>query len=220
MHILAIKTAKLNTVSNLLKSVPNILTASRIVFALAYLVVLLLVDRQALGRDDAQDLLLWRECVHAETQKLFWAFVMFVIAGITDVIDGPLARAMSVTSSFGRTFDPFVDKILIGGGFVVFALFPYTIAGVAWWMVGVVLLREVLVTWLRNKKESEGKEFGATWAGKVKMFIQSFAIGTLMIYSGYFQNEGWAIIFRDIAIWVAVIFTVLSALPYLSRLKK
>ncbi len=208
------------TETSLLKRVPNILTASRVVFAVAYLVLLLLVDRQALGRGESQELLAWRESIHAESQKLFWAFVMFVIAGITDVIDGPMARAMNVTSSFGRSFDPFVDKILVGGGFIVFALFPYEIAGLAWWMVGVMLVREVLVTILRSKKESEGKEFGATWAGKVKMFIQSFAIGTMIIYSGYFQNEGWAVIFRDIAIWVAVIFTVLSALPYLGRLKK
>jgi len=208
------------TETSLLKRVPNILTASRVVFAVAYLVLLLLVDRQALGRGESQDLLAWRESIHSESQKLFWAFVMFVIAGITDVIDGPMARAMNVTSSFGRTFDPFVDKILVGGGFIVFALFPYEIAGLAWWMVGVMLVREILVTVLRSKKESEGKEFGATWAGKVKMFIQSFAIGTIIIYSGYFQNEGWAVIFRDIAIWAAVIFTVLSVLPYLGRLKK
>ena len=175
------------TETSLLKRVPNILTASRVVFAVAYLVLLLLVDRQALGRGESQELLAWRESIHAESQKLFWAFVMFVIAGITDVIDGPMARAMNVTSSFGRSFDPFVDKILVGGGFIVFALFPYEIAGLAWWMVGVMLVREVLVTILRSKKESEGKEFGATWAGKVKMFIQSFAIGTMIIYSGYFQ---------------------------------
>jgi CDP-diacylglycerol--glycerol-3-phosphate 3-phosphatidyltransferase len=206
--------------TGLLKRVPNILTASRILFAVAYLILLLLVDRQVLGRSDSQDLFAWRESVQWESQKLFWAFVLFVIAGITDVIDGPMARAMNVTSSFGRTFDPFVDKILIGGGFIVFALFPYEIAGLAWWMVAVMLLREVLVTVLRSKKESEGKEFGATWAGKVKMFIQSFAIGTLIIYSGYFQNENWAVIFRDIAIWIAVVFTVLSALPYFGRLKK
>ena len=192
------------------KKLPNIITASRLFFAAGFLVLLILTDRKDLASEITLAPHKW---------KLDWAFVLFVIGGLTDIIDGPLARRWNVTSKFGRSFDPFVDKILSGGGFIMLAWYGSEITLIAWWMVAVILVRELFVTVIRSLSESQGKEFGATWAGKLKMFLQSFAIGTCIIYTAHCQNETWAIWFRNIAVWTAVIFTALSALLYLPRMK-
>ncbi len=196
------------------RSLPNILTASRIFFAAIFLVLLGMTDRQALTNPDM---------IGPEVWKLHWAFAVFVIAGITDILDGPLARKLKVTSQFGRTFDPFVDKILIGGGFIMLAIYEgirTNLTGVAWWMVALILAREVFVTVVRSMSESQGKEFAATWAGKLKMFLQSFTIGTIIIYVADCQGATWAIILRNSMIWITVAFTVFSALIYTQRIQK
>ncbi len=155
-----------------------------------------------------------------ELWKLNWAFIMFLIAGITDIIDGPLARRMNVTSSFGRMFDPLVDKILIVGGYIALWLFDTSITFIYWWMVLIIVAREVVVTQIRKKSESQGIAFGANWAGKLKMFLQSFAIGSVIIYMGYFQGETWAIYFRNSIVLIAVVFTAWTAINYVTRYNK
>lgn len=196
--------------SSFLKKLPNIITASRLFFAGGFLILLILADRNDLANEITLASHKW---------KLDWAFVLFVIGGLTDIIDGPLARRWGVTSSFGRSFDPLVDKIYSGGGFIMLAWYGKAITLIAWWMVAVILARELFVTLVRSLSEYQGKEFGATWAGKLKMFLQSFAIGTCIIYTAHCQGETWAILVRNIAVWTAVVFTALSALIYLPRMK-
>ncbi len=193
--------------SPIVKQIPNILTASRIFFAGGFLALFWMADHKTVMTEP-------------DSTKLCWSFILFVIAGVTDVIDGPLARRWNVTSAFGRMFDPFVDKILIGGGFISIAMVDSNITGVHWWMVGVILGREVLVTYIRTCSEAQGKEFGANWAGKVKMFMQCITVGTIVMYIAYHQGKTWALWLRNISIWTTVIFTAFTAVNYLRRLKK
>ena len=197
--------------SPILRNLPNIITASRLFFASGFLLLIAV----AMKKTEAVD----PNVPHGTQMQLVWGFVLFVVAGLTDVIDGPLARRWEVTSSFGRRFDPFVDKVLIGGGFILLAIYDSRVSGIAWWMVAIILAREAFVTYLRHVSERQGKAFAATWAGKLKMFLQSFAIGTVIIYMAYHQDKTWAVYFRNIVIWVAVIFTAFSALIYIPRMK-
>ena len=195
--------------SPILRNVPNIITASRLFFASGFLLLLAVAMKETQAADP--------NVPHGTQMQLVWGFVLFVVAGLTDVIDGPLARRWKVTSSFGRRFDPLVDKVLIGGGFILLAIYDTRVSGIAWWMVAIILAREVLVTYLRHVSEQQGKAFAATWAGKLKMFLQSFAIGTVIIYMAYHQGKPWAEYFRDIVIWIAVVFTAFSALIYIKK---
>jgi CDP-diacylglycerol--glycerol-3-phosphate 3-phosphatidyltransferase len=86
--------------------------------------------------------------------------------------------------------DPLVDKVLVCGAFICFALIGqpklFGLSGVAlafihWFVVAVLVLREAYVTILRHVAESKGINFAATWSGKFKMLTQSFAIGTVLI---------------------------------------
>ena len=192
----------------LLRHLPNALTVSRLGFTAGFLLLLYLARHDVNSGPDVP---------YEARTLLFWSFVLFVIAGITDVVDGHLARKLKVTGQFGRTFDPFVDKVLIAGGFILLTA-CFKASGLAWWMVAVILGREALVTILRHACEAKGYEFPATAAGKIKMFLQSFALGTIVIYLGWLQDARWANIFRDVVIWAAVVVTAFSALVYLGRL--
>jgi len=197
--------------SPILRNLPNIITASRLFFASGFLLLLAV----AMKKTEADP-----NVPHGTQMQLVWGFVLFVVAGLTDIIDGPLARRWKVTSSFGRRFDPLVDKILIGGGFILLAIYDSKVSGITWWMVAIILAREAFVTYLRHVSEQQGKAFAATWAGKLKMFLQSFAIGTVIIYMAYHQDTTWAVYFRNIVVWAAVIFTAFSAVIYIPRMKQ
>ena len=128
------------------------------------------------------------------------AFIIFVVAGITDIIDGTIARRLGVTSKFGRMMDPLVDKILVCGAFICFAIIgepklfnlsSVSLSIIHWAVVAVLVLREVYVTVLRHIAESRGVNFAATFSGKIKMFLQSFAIGTVVVKMAHVQTAAW-----------------------------
>src|SRR5947209_14155587 len=165
------------------RHVPNLITIFRLVLTVVFFFIL--------NDNDA---------VHFERQMVV-GFVVFVIATLTDILDGYLARKWKAESAFGRVVDPFVDKILICGAFVFFssnhfidaaqrnkfseymaATMPAkpSLTGVAPWMVVVLLAREFLITSIRGLAEAQGVAFRADWAGKIKMFTQSVAAGAVL----------------------------------------
>jgi CDP-diacylglycerol---glycerol-3-phosphate 3-phosphatidyltransferase len=163
------------------------------------------------------------------------AFGLYIVAGITDVLDGYFARKWNITSAFGRILDPVMDKILVVGGFIMLAGPNFTMTGGAvdqqlpnWltgsmassvqaWMVVVILGREFLVSGVRGYSESQGMKFPATPAGKMKMFVQSFAICTALYQQANVTTAMWAVYMKVICVWLAVIVTLLSGLSYLNK---
>src|SRR4051812_8153636 len=107
------------------------------------------------------------------------ALAVFVVAAITDWLDGFIARKQGLTSAFGRNFDPLVDKVLIAGAFIF--LMPVPDARLAPWMVTLVVVRELLVTGLRSFFESRATGFGADWFGKLKMVLQCAALVAIFL---------------------------------------
>lgn len=194
----------------MVRQIPNILTFGRLVLSGVFLVLV------ALGQGGP------------EPDKLLLdiAFVTFVVAGLTDMIDGEIARRLGVASKFGRMLDPLVDKVLICGGFILLAiigipqLFDWSdsvMAAVRWLVAGIITAREVFVTLLRHIAEARGVNFAATWSGKVKMFAQSFTIGTVLIKTAHFGQAEWANWFTLVVLAVTVVITVVSARSALRR---
>ena len=118
--------------------------------------------------------------------QLYWAaLVVFVIAAGTDWVDGWYARKYDLVTKLGRVLDPFCDKILICGAYILIAVemdadFPWY-AKIAGWMAVVVVGRELLVTVLRSMIEGAGGDFSAKWAGKLKMAFQCVAVGACLV---------------------------------------
>lgn len=195
----------------MLKQLPNILTLGRFFLTVIFLVMVLISPK-----------------ISPENYTLFIdsAFVLFIIAGITDLVDGPIARKMQVTSKFGRIVDPLADKILVCGAFVCFAiigqpkLFGWSDsvqAIIQWGFAAIIILREAYVTILRHIAESKGVNFAAVFSGKLKMLVQSFAIGTVMVKMGHVQTAQWGYWFTTITYIVTIIITVVSGLHATQR---
>ncbi len=203
------------------RSLPNALTMLRLVLAAAFFGTLNLY--------------------RYPDQNTLWAniaVIFFVAAAITDAFDGYLARKWHVESVFGRIMDPFCDKVLVLGAFIYLAgprfivrewveegSFFTMATGVYPWMVVIVLARELLVTGFRGEAESMGVSFGSNWVGKAKMILQSIVIPLVIVLTVNFKtggNETLNVAARwtcYVVVYAMVIVTILSGLPYVSRLR-
>jgi CDP-diacylglycerol--glycerol-3-phosphate 3-phosphatidyltransferase len=198
----------------MVKQIPNILTFGRFILTVIFLIMILYSPRfYADGELPFPDF-------------LDIAFILFVVAGLTDVVDGAIARKLGVTTKFGRMMDPLVDKILVCGAFVCFALIgepklfglkPMTMAAIQWSVAAVIIAREAYVTILRHIAEARGINFAATVSGKIKMFLQSFAIGTVVIKMAHVQTATWGYWFTTTTFAIMLIVTVISGLRATQR---
>jgi len=189
--------------------IPNILTFGRLVLTIVFLIMILYAPRH---------------CAQGEVAFpgfLDIAFIVFVAAGLTDMVDGPVARRLNVTSKFGRMIDPLADKILVCGTFICFAIIgepklfglsATTLAIIHWTVAGTLILREAYVTILRHIAESRGVNFAATMSGKIKMFVQSFAIGTVVIKMAHAQTATWGYWFTTMTFVIMLAVTIVSGI--------
>lgn len=150
----------------------------------------------------------------------FIATVFFVAGTALDALDGYIARRDNLVTAFGRIADPFVDKILVCGGLVFLLNIPEAEPFLKSWMVVLILSREFFVTGIRGYFESNGIDFSAVMPGKIKMVIQSLAIGFLMGLMFLTPNPRWLEISAHVLIWATVISTVYSGLIYFQRAAK
>lgn len=186
-------------------NLPNQITLGRLGLAIVFFALLSCFDARQLADQ--------RWLLHV----CFW---LFLVAAITDILDGLLARVTDSVTSFGRILDPVVDKVMVCGAFVLFASHVFwdghvNITGVQSWMVLVILTRELLVSAVRSQSEAEGRAFGAAWTGKLKMVIQSATVCVVLGQLAW-QLDGLAPL-RIAAVWLTVIITALSAITYVHR---
>lgn len=149
--------------------------------------------------------------------------VVFLVAALTDYLDGYFARKYGQITLLGRILDPFVDKVIVLGAFVFLATRPDS--GVTAWMVVAVLARELFVTSLRGVLEEHGFDFSANWSGKLKMVVQCLAITVaLLLLSPRLQFEpplaDTICILRDGLLWTMTAITLHSGLIYISRARR
>jgi CDP-diacylglycerol--glycerol-3-phosphate 3-phosphatidyltransferase len=103
------------------------------------------------------------------------ALVLFIAATALDGLDGYLARSRNLGTPLGVLLDPIADKVLIGSGLVVLSL----IGELPWWVTIVILVREFGITVYRMVIVHR-EVHGASWLGKTKTFVQSFAVAFAM----------------------------------------
>jgi CDP-diacylglycerol--glycerol-3-phosphate 3-phosphatidyltransferase len=107
-----------------------------------------------------------------------YAMILFLIASVTDAVDGWYARKYDVTTEFGKFLDPLADKILVMTMFVAFGL-----KGLApWWMIFIVLFRDIFVTLLRSVMIRRGQSMHTSKFAKAKTGIQMFMIYFILTF--------------------------------------
>jgi CDP-diacylglycerol--glycerol-3-phosphate 3-phosphatidyltransferase len=156
----------------------------------------------------------------------YWivAAFVFVLAASTDAIDGYIARRYGLVTTLGRILDPFVDKIIICGAFIFLLDKKVDLAngdrawsGVNAWMVLIVMSREMFITSLRGFLEQHGRDFSASFSGKLKMIAQCVAVtASLLSLSPEISTPEFRL-FRNVLLWGCVAITVYSGVDYVVR---
>jgi CDP-diacylglycerol--glycerol-3-phosphate 3-phosphatidyltransferase len=156
-------------------------------------------------------------------------FLGGVAVGISDILDGYIARRRKTVTSFGKLADPLVDKIYV----LVALIFLVDLHMIPSWMVVVIIVRELVITGLRAVAAARGEVIPAMKLGKIKTVLQMSALGVAALYrmaegSLFLSLDpevlewaeawgGWAV---KGAMLVAVIVTTFSGIDYLIRIRK
>ncbi len=140
------------------------------------------------------------------TWNYYFVSLLFVLASITDFLDGYIARKWNQMTMLGAILDPLADKMLTLAAFLGLMVMGDASA----WAIYIIIVRELFITGLRTVALSEGISVKASWLGKIKTFAQMIAIGFLLMHWPY----GAAFL------WFAVFLTVYSGFEYLWGFKK
>ncbi|MEI6362221.1 MAG: CDP-diacylglycerol--glycerol-3-phosphate 3-phosphatidyltransferase [Actinomycetes bacterium] len=172
-----------------LVNLPNALTVLR-VLCVPLLALLLYMDDGALG--PARDA----------------AALVFVLASITDLMDGAIARRYGLVTTFGKVADPIADKALTGVALIGLSL----LGDLSWWVTGIILVREIGVTVLRFWVIEHGV-IPASRGGKAKTLAQTVAITMYLVD----VPVAWWSTASAIVMGIAVILTIVTGLDYVVR---
>lgn len=137
---------------------------------------------------------------------LWAALAVFILASLTDYVDGQIARRLNQVTDFGKFLDPLADKLLVIAAMVVFTEWGWFPS----WALMVVLTREFAVTGLRLTAVGKGKVIAAGWSGKVKTASTMVGICFMMAFPG----EIWL---RWTVITVIVVTTLYSGIEYFAK---
>jgi len=139
------------------------------------------------------------------------ALVVFLVASLTDKLDGYLARKYNMITNFGKFMDPLADKLLVTGAFVVLI----QLGRIEAWIVFIILAREFAVTGLRSLAAAQNVIIAASNYGKIKTVIQIIAISVLILGNYPFSLINFPM--DVIMVYAALLVTVLSGLDYFGK---
>lgn len=142
------------------------------------------------------------------------AIIVFILASLTDKLDGHIARSRNQITKFGKFMDPLADKLLVTSALV--SLVEHGI--VPTWMAMIIIAREFAVTGLRAVAASEGIVIAASWWGKLKTATQMVAIIFALIKLIY--SSVYVTYLTYIVLSAAVIITIISGVDYFIKNKK
>lgn len=158
----------------------------------------------------------------------FWtralALIIFIVAGITDVYDGYIARKYNEVTEFGKLMDPLADKFLTSAAFICFVKMREL--DVAPWMVVLILGRELLVTGLRLLAASKGQVLSADRQGKLKTVIQMTVVIAILIvlcansFLRRYMNQPPPPLLESFPYWlvfISMVATLYSGILYLYK---
>ena len=140
------------------------------------------------------------------------ALGVFVLASLTDMLDGQIARKRNQITTFGKFMDPLADKVLTTSAFVIF-LEKGIINS---WALMLILAREFMVAGIRLCAVGEGKVIAASFWGKFKTVSQMAAIiASILILNLAIVPAVAARTISAVLVWISIIFTVISGIEYL-----
>ena len=146
------------------------------------------------------------------------AFVLFILASLTDMLDGKIARKYNLVTNFGKIMDPLADKILVYSAFCLMVEDGLVPA----WMLIVILAREFAIAGMRTVAASDGIVIAAGMSGKIKTVLQMIAV-PLLLLTTVITDAGlhhYLNIAAQIFLWASLVMTVYSGIEYIAKNKK
>jgi CDP-diacylglycerol--glycerol-3-phosphate 3-phosphatidyltransferase len=179
-------------------NIPNKLTILRIIMIPIFLLLLLPVGSKGLLLPIPQ-----------QTGRYISALV-FILAALTDLLDGAIARKNNCVTTFGKFLDPIADKLLVTSALMALI----QLGEVSAWAAVIIITREFIVQGIRIIAANEAVVISASFLGKIKTFSQMAAIVLILLHNFPFSMFTNAPI-GNYLLWVAVILTVYSGFDYL-----
>lgn len=163
---------------------------------------------------------IWFAFISTFSDRILWATIVFILASITDLLDGLLARKFDVVSNFGKIMDPLADKILVISALFALALPMIELINI--YVVYIIIFRELAVSILRNQFIRKNIYLAANKWGKFKTLSQIIGIITALVYYSILTrlfpilNDYYLtiqIIFK-ISFWLIAFVTIISGISY------
>ncbi|MCR5517639.1 MAG: CDP-diacylglycerol--glycerol-3-phosphate 3-phosphatidyltransferase [Lachnospiraceae bacterium] len=137
------------------------------------------------------------------------ALIIFVIASLTDMLDGKIARKYNLVTNFGKFMDPLADKLLVSSALISFV----GLGRMPIWIVVVIISREFIISGFRLVAADKGVVIAASMWGKVKTVTQMVMIIVLLCE----LQVGFAEVLEGILIYASLILTVVSLVDYIVK---
>ncbi len=145
-----------------------------------------------------------------------WAsLAVFVIASLTDFVDGQMARRMNLVTDFGKFMDPLADKMLVAAAMILFV----EMGKIPAWIVVCIIAREFIISGFRMIAAEKGIVIAAGWWGKIKTAETMVMLVVLLLFMSLGLKGGVFFIIEQILIYLALILTIVSMIDYLLKNK-
>ena len=179
-------------------NLPNVLTILRVFLIIPFTVLLLGGQQGWFGKN-----LLVPDIL---------ADIIFIIASLTDMLDGKIARKFGLVTNFGKFMDPLADKLLVCTAMIALIEMKRIPA----WVVIVIIAREFIISGFRLIAVENGKVIAASWWGKFKTTFQMIMV-ILMIVEPSLVLLGMPALVVDIIMYIALALTIISLIDYLVK---
>ena len=140
----------------------------------------------------------------------YLAAIVFIVASITDLFDGKIARKYHLVTNFGKFMDPLADKMLVTAALI--CLTPKMITS---WVVIIIISRELFISGFRMLAADQGIVLAAGWWGKFKTAFSMVMIIVLIVNTPL--NNSVLYIIGQILIWISLALTIISMIEYVSK---
>ena len=151
------------------------------------------------------------------TEKVYIADILFIVASLTDMLDGKIARKYNLVTNFGKFMDPLADKLLVAAALICFV----EVDRIRAWIVLIIISREFIISGFRLVAAEGGKVIAAGYWGKIKTAVTMVTI-IFMIpnFGGGLSGMSWITMLEQVLVYASLILTIISLIDYLVKNKE
>ncbi len=187
-------------------NLPNKITCVRLVLSVIVLLILLFPWHDVNVEWSVYSIL----GVENVNLKYIVAGVLFMIASVTDFLDGYIARKYNMVTDFGKVMDAIADKVLVNGVLIILAYDKF----IPLLVPVIIITRDIVVDSIKMASGSKGKVVAASWPGKIKTICMMIGVTLTFFYNMPFAFIGNGIRIADIFVYVATIMSIVSGCQY------